>query len=104
MARPLRFEFKGVLYHVHARGNERKKIFFTDTDYQKFKDYKNKLALYLIKRHTGATNNEIGALFGGVSYSAVLKTYQRMLERLQTDRDLRKKIEKAESSMSNIKG
>jgi REP element-mobilizing transposase RayT len=30
MARPLRFEYKGALYHVHARGNERRKIFFTD--------------------------------------------------------------------------
>ncbi|MCL4469373.1 MAG: transposase [Deltaproteobacteria bacterium] len=39
MVRPLRFEYKGALYHVHARGNERRKIFFTDTDYKKFKDY-----------------------------------------------------------------
>ena len=39
MARPLRFEYKGALYHVHARGNERRKIFFSDTDYQKFKEY-----------------------------------------------------------------
>ena len=66
-------------------------------------DIKN-IAIYLVKRHTGATNNEIGALFGGVSYSAVSKTYQRMLERLQTDRNLRKIIDKAESSMSNVKG
>jgi REP element-mobilizing transposase RayT len=39
MARPLRFEYKGALYHVHARGNERRKIFFTDADYNKFKEY-----------------------------------------------------------------
>ncbi len=32
MARPLRFEYKGALYHVLARGNERREIFFTDTD------------------------------------------------------------------------
>ncbi len=38
MARPLRFGYKGALYHVLARGNERRKIFFTDTDYNKFKD------------------------------------------------------------------
>jgi hypothetical protein len=66
-------------------------------------DIKN-IAIYEIKRRTGATNNEIGALFGGVSYSAVSKTYQRMLEKLQTDRELRKKIEKMDSSMSNVKG
>ena len=36
MARPLRIEFEGAVYHVTARGNERKKIFFTKTDYEKF--------------------------------------------------------------------
>ncbi|MCL4557307.1 MAG: hypothetical protein M1491_01490, partial [Deltaproteobacteria bacterium] len=66
-------------------------------------DIKN-IAIYLIKRNTGATNKEIGALFGGVSYSAVSKTYQRMLERLQTDLKLRKKIEAIDASMSNVKG
>ncbi|MCL5278164.1 MAG: hypothetical protein M1517_10395 [Deltaproteobacteria bacterium] len=66
-------------------------------------DIKN-IAIYLIKRRTSATNNEIGALFGGVSYSAVSKTYQRMLERLQTDLKLRKKIEAIDASMSNVKG
>jgi len=32
MARPLRIEFEGALYHVTSRGNDRGKIFFTDTD------------------------------------------------------------------------
>lgn len=36
MARPLRIEFEGAVYHVTARGNERKKIFFTKADYEKF--------------------------------------------------------------------
>jgi len=62
------------------------------------------IAIFEIKRHTGATNSEIGAVFGGVSYSAISKTYQRMLERLQTDLELRKEIEKLDSSMSNVKG
>lgn len=39
MARPLRIEFKGALYHVTARGNERGKVFFTKRDYRKFKEY-----------------------------------------------------------------
>ena len=50
------------------------------------------------------SNNEIGALFGGVSYSAVSKTYQRMLERLQIDLKLSKKIEQINASISNVKG
>ena len=39
MARQLRIEYEGAIYHITARGNERKKIFFTDRDYQKFKEY-----------------------------------------------------------------
>ena len=36
MARPLRIEFPGALYHLTSRGNERKKIFFRDEDRQAF--------------------------------------------------------------------
>jgi len=39
MARPLRIEYEGAFYHVTARGNERKRIYFTKTDYRKFKEY-----------------------------------------------------------------
>lgn len=39
MARPLRIEYEGALYHVTARGNERKEIFHTKKDYERFKDY-----------------------------------------------------------------
>ncbi len=39
MARPLRIEYAGALYHVTARGNERKRIYFTKTDYGKFREY-----------------------------------------------------------------
>lgn len=39
MARPLRIEYEGALYHLTARGNERGKVFFTKADYRKFKDY-----------------------------------------------------------------
>ncbi len=36
MARPLRVEYEGATYHVTARGNERKKIFNSGRDYDKF--------------------------------------------------------------------
>jgi len=39
MARPLRIEFKGAVYHITARGNERKKIYLSKTDYEKFLKY-----------------------------------------------------------------
>ncbi len=34
MARALRIEFKGALYHLFSRGNERRDIFFGDDDYK----------------------------------------------------------------------
>ena len=39
MARPLRIEYEGAFYHVTARGNERKRIFFAKSDYEAFKGY-----------------------------------------------------------------
>jgi len=39
VARPLRIEYEGAFYHITARGNERKKIFFGKGDYEKFKEY-----------------------------------------------------------------
>jgi REP element-mobilizing transposase RayT len=39
MARPLRIEYEGAFYHVTARGNERKEIFHTEKDYERFKYY-----------------------------------------------------------------
>ena len=38
MARPLRIEFDGALYHVTSRGNERKAIFKDDSDRESFLD------------------------------------------------------------------
>lgn len=39
MARSVRIEYEGAFYHVTTRGNERGKIFFTETDYEKMEDY-----------------------------------------------------------------
>lgn len=39
MARPLRIEYEGAVYHVTARGNEKRKVFFSRRDYGKFKEY-----------------------------------------------------------------
>jgi putative transposase len=39
MARALRIEYEGAFYHVTSRGNDRKRIFFSKSDYSKFKSY-----------------------------------------------------------------
>ena len=36
MARPLRIEYPGAVYHVTSRGNEKRPVFKTDTDRQNF--------------------------------------------------------------------
>jgi hypothetical protein len=36
MARPLRLEFPGAVYHLTSRGNARQKICFTDADRELF--------------------------------------------------------------------
>ncbi len=42
MARPLRIEYEGAFYHITARGNDRKRIYLTKSDYEQFKDYLKK--------------------------------------------------------------
>lgn len=39
MARPLRIQYEHAFYHITGRGNERKKIFFSKADYDKFMVY-----------------------------------------------------------------
>jgi chromosomal replication initiation ATPase DnaA len=62
------------------------------------------IAVYLMKVHTEMTNNEMGEYFGGLSYSAVAKIKQRFSDKLTGDSSLRKRIEKMDREMSNVKG
>jgi len=39
MARPLRIQYEHAFYHITGRGNERKKIFLSNRDYDRFKEY-----------------------------------------------------------------
>lgn len=39
MARPLRIEYEGAVYHIVSRGNERQRIFRDSRDYKKFFHY-----------------------------------------------------------------
>ena len=49
MARPLRLEFDGVLYHVTSRGYAREPIFITDTNRVLFLDKKESASIARIK-------------------------------------------------------
>ncbi len=58
-----------------------------------------KIAIYLLRKHTGATNREIGEIFGGLTYSAVSRSNERFQRQLQKDRRLKKEIKEIESKM-----
>lgn len=53
-----------------------------------------KVAIYLIKRYSGLTNQEIGNLFGGMHYSAVSKSSARLESEMAEDKDLRNVVER----------
>lgn len=39
MSRQLHIEYKGAFYNITSRGNERWKSYFSNYDYEKFKEY-----------------------------------------------------------------
>jgi REP element-mobilizing transposase RayT len=48
-----------------------------------------KLAVYLVKRYSGMSNGEIGALFGGIHSSGVTKASGRVEEKMKRDARIR---------------
>lgn len=65
---------------------------------------KRNITIYLMKKHTGMTNREVGRWFGGMSCSAVGKMYQRFRARLMEDGALRREIDRLEKKMSDVGG
>jgi putative transposase len=63
-----------------------------------------KVAIYLLKKHTGMANRAIGEQFGGLSYSAVAKTCGRLEEEMGKKRRLRTLISRMEKELSHVKG
>lgn len=53
MARPLRIEYSGAFYHIIQRGIEKREIFTTDSDRERFLSYLEELIIrYHVKIHT----------------------------------------------------
>jgi len=53
MARPLRIQYPGAVYHVTCRGNEQKAIFRDDLDRRRFLEYlTHSLTVYTVKLHS----------------------------------------------------
>jgi len=64
---------------------------------------RKKLVVYFLKKYSGATNNEIGALVGNISYSAAAKIYERFLQELEHDEDLKRQLQALEADLSIVK-
>ncbi len=62
------------------------------------------VAIYLMKERTGATNNEIGEMVGGLSYSSVSKIYQKTKVKVKGNRKMKRKASQIEKSLYNFKG
>lgn len=75
MARQLRIEYEGAIYHITARGNERKKIFFTERDYQRFKEY-----LVIAQERFGCDLHAYVCM--GNHYHLILETPEKNLSRV----------------------
>ena len=54
MARPLRVEYPGALYHVMNRGNQRATVFHEPADYELFPEKLEQMAEQFIVRRTGS--------------------------------------------------
>lgn len=63
-----------------------------------------KVGIYLAKKHTAATNRQIGELFGGMGYTAVAKTYQRVARQIGKDEALQVAVQELEEKLSIVKG
>ena len=59
------------------------------------------MTINLPERDASVTNQVIGDLFDGLTYSGVSKANQRLTVRISKDRSLRKPIEEIIASMSN---
>ncbi len=53
MARPLRINYPGAFYHITSRGNERKPVFKSNIDREKFLEYLESATLRYKKEHRG---------------------------------------------------
>ena len=63
-----------------------------------------RIAIYLLNKYSTSTNNQIGQLFGNISYSAVTRVVQRFEQKIKKDKELKKRIESMKADLSNVKG
>ena len=76
MARPLRIQFAGALYHVMSRGNETRPIVRDDADRSKRLDWLRR-TVDLYGWHFGYSASQVAAALGYRSHSGVSNAIAR---------------------------
>ena len=124
MARPLRINVEDGLYHVTARGIERKVIFHGVRYYEHFLELLEEMTvryavlvhafvlmrkhyhlivqtpiLYSARKRSGCTLKEIGGRVGGMNYKAISRALFRFEQRLAKDKKLATRTKKLLSKM-----
>jgi hypothetical protein len=81
MARPLRYEAAGAVYHVMARGDGGKSVFEYDKDRYGWVDLLEKAVIAaLIRKRTGVSNRWIARRLGMGQESSVIRAVRRTKE------------------------
>jgi hypothetical protein len=62
------------------------------------------VAIYLLKKHTGMANRDIGERCGGLTYSAVTKACRKLEGQMGKIRSLRTSVGRIERKLSQFKG
>ena len=89
MARPLRIQFAGALYHVISRGNERRAIVLDDADRfghdpadwqqgRRVDDASRALAAYLARRRFGYSSRQVAPALGYRGHGGVSSAVARI--------------------------
>jgi hypothetical protein len=71
MARPLRIEFPGALYHVTARGNARQDIFLDDEDRNRFLSVLEQVVPRFHLGYTAASDIDLIVMSDSLTYTDV---------------------------------
>ena len=111
MARPLRITYPGAFYNVTSRGNERKAIFTSRADQQKFLAYLESATeryravihcYWLMDNHchkrSGTPFNAIGERYG-LGESGVSSVSRRLDERIAEDAALKQVMAKIDRAI-----
>ena len=112
MARKLRLQHEGAIYHITVRGNGRRPIFKDDNDRERLlwllseskETYgvsggAGPLLFGLLCRYADMTQRDAGKLLGYRTGSAVNMQLGRMMERLRSDTKLRALLSRLERKL-----